>query len=445
MKAAPVFWVLGALAPLTLQAQCDSGTDVLTLPQAREYMVSLINRDRQSQKFGPVTLDLVASGAAQAHTDEMVAYGYAGHFGLDGKKPPERYTEGGGADYDAENAFGPGAYDCSNSMARGAPSGAQTGPIPIAADPHFQKKTIEEIEGIFFNEQPPNDGHRQNTLQPSHNRVGIALSVATGRGSTWVAGTQEFVDHYGTYAPLPAAVHMGDAFDVEGTLEKGYSVQSIVLRQEALPQPMTIAQLNATYSYGAPQTILVSYFPQYDPAHPVSTTDTPAGQSFRAHIAIPSSWQPGLYYVEIWANPAGSTDVTDVKNAIVVSQRTILAGNGTATQWTNWTPVKDAAGQETLLNARKGCSPLSQAGKQAWTVQFRNDDAANGYRIQFELFAADMNRPANWPSAATAIALGAGQIYSSPANATIPNPQGCGTAPHLFYTLAAVPPNTKGL
>ena len=35
---------------------------------------------------------------------------------------------------------------------------------------------MEEIEASYFNETPPNDGHRRNILAPEHTHVGIALA-----------------------------------------------------------------------------------------------------------------------------------------------------------------------------------------------------------------------------------------------------------------------------
>ncbi len=427
----PAVFLLSGLIPAGAQAPCTTNSaDSLSLQQARAYMVTLINRDRQSQGSGPVTLDLVASGAAQGHTDEMVEFGYSGHWGLDGKMPVERYTEGGGADYDSENEDGSwGTSECSNTASSGSQAQTATGAgsLTLIADPRFSRATIEKIESNLFNEQPP-DGHRENIVRSIHNRVGIAISLGV-QGRSWrLACTQEFVDQYGAYAPLPAEVNPGDGFDVQGKLAKGLSVQSVLVRYDDLPKPMTVDQLNQTGGYTVPQDTIANYFPG-DNAAPVTTSNAPDGQQFAARIATPSNWKPGLYYIEVWANKAGS-------KAMLVSQRTMLIGDPNYTQWSQWLVAKDAKGKETSLNSRKGCSPIGASGStRAWTVQLRNDDPASAYRIVFELFAANQNSPTNWPAGATTITLPAGQIFTSQPDATIPNSQGCTVPPHLFYTV----------
>ena len=429
----PAVFLLWGLTPGGAQAPCKTNsTDSLNLQQARAYMVTLINRDRQSQGRAPVTLDLVASGAAQGHTDEMVEFGYSSHWGLDGKMPVERYTEGGGADADAENEDdSSGTSDCSNTALTGSQAQSTTGAstLPLVADPRFSRATIEGIESDLFNEQPP-DGHRENILRPNHNHVGIAISLAA-EGRSWrLACTQEFVDQYGTYAPLPAEVNPGDGFDLQGKLAKGLSVQSVLVRYDDLPKPMTVDQLNQTGGYTVPQDTIANYF-LGDDAAPVTTSNAPDGQQFAAHIATPASWKPGLYYIDVWANKDGS------KDPMLVSQRTMLIGNANYTQWSPWLVAKDAKGKETSLNSRKGCGPVGQSGStRAWTVQLRNDDPASAYRIVYELFAANKNSPANWPAGATTITLPAGQIFTAQPDATIPNSQGCTVQPHLFYSVA---------
>src|SRR5437660_1244421 len=68
----------------------------LSLDEARQYMVELINRDRAALERKPVRLDPVAMDAGQKHADEMALNRYMAHWDLAGKLPDQRYAEQGG-------------------------------------------------------------------------------------------------------------------------------------------------------------------------------------------------------------------------------------------------------------------------------------------------------------------------------------------------------------
>jgi uncharacterized protein YkwD len=277
----------------------------LNRQQARIYMVELINKDRATEHLPPVILDMVASEAGQAHTEEMVANGYHGHWGMDGKKPPERYTEGGGRDYDMENAWFSGFKE-----------GGKAKPDQ---DPYFSKEELEKAEYTFISEKPPMDGHRKNILTPQHNGVGICLSRATGHDYHFrMALTQEFINHYGTYAQMPYQATFGDAVTVAGQLYPGFHLHDITVFREDLPKPMTIDELNATYSYPFPPKAAVYFPPPFHSDVPISVTETQQGQQFSLQIPIEKKLGgEGLYSIGIWAIPANDP------KPVMVSVRTI--------------------------------------------------------------------------------------------------------------------------
>jgi hypothetical protein len=409
--------------------------------QARSYLVSLINRDRQTLGLAPVTLDATASLAATPHTEEMVEFGYSSHWGLDGKKPDQRYTEGGGMDADAEN----GHFEIHQRNSSDDPQfddAKAPRRLPLTPNPRYARKTLDDIEAEFFGERPPNDGHRKNILEPNHNRVGIALSMASEAGLSRIACTQEFVDHYGSYEPIPRNVRREEAFAVKGTMAAGLHVSTVLLRYEDLPKPMSITDLAQTSSYGpsfAEPT--VSFFPE-DASAPIATRQTDAGEAFEVRITAGPTWRPGLYYLEIWARKPGATD------PITVSRRTMLIGDAStgdlgnsadaaSFRWTAWVVDNDPAGVPTPVHSRKGCGAAASAdGSHAWAVQFRNDDTDKAYRVIFQLVPQGMSSPSNWPAGAVAVTIGAAGTYtSSPAAA--PSITGdCTVAPHLYYTVA---------
>src|SRR5436309_1381667 len=66
-----------------VRATAQRDDDALTLDQARQYMLELINRDRAAKRLVPVMLDPVATSAGQKHAEEMAAYKYLAHWNLE--------------------------------------------------------------------------------------------------------------------------------------------------------------------------------------------------------------------------------------------------------------------------------------------------------------------------------------------------------------------------
>src|SRR5262249_28142425 len=77
----------------------------LTLEEARQFMLVLINRDREAKGLKPVKLDPVASEAGRKHAEEMAVYQFMAHHNQEGKLPDQRYTEAGGIHYVRENVY----------------------------------------------------------------------------------------------------------------------------------------------------------------------------------------------------------------------------------------------------------------------------------------------------------------------------------------------------
>jgi len=265
--------------------------DQMGVEDARGYLLSLINRDRQTEGLRNVTLDQVATKGGQAHADEMVEYCYHGHWSLDGKKPDQRYTEAGGRDFVAENAWFTSEHGETSTSPR---------VIPLDPQPVFDKKQLEGIEASFFNEVPPNDGHRRNILNPNRTSVGIALSKAS-QGEEWprAACTEEFTNRYGEYAPIPDSAAQGAHLTVAGKLYPGIQLYSIDVMAEPLPKPMSVEELNQTGGYNNPTERVATYWPppQQGPRS-IQVRNSGSGQEFAVEIGVKSK---GLYYVWIWA------------------------------------------------------------------------------------------------------------------------------------------------
>src|SRR5262249_17546265 len=150
-----------------------------------------INRDRASEHLPPVELDEGAPTiAGQRHAEDMAHFGFLGHWGSDGSVPEQRYTEAGGADINFENAA------CVTDEQQRV----------IDPNPTIDPKALDDYESMFFNEKPPNDGHRKNILRPKVKRVGIGIALAQPLPNEIMVPcvSQELTYAYGTFAKIPA-------------------------------------------------------------------------------------------------------------------------------------------------------------------------------------------------------------------------------------------------
>jgi uncharacterized protein YkwD len=289
--------VATATPPSSSAAAAPKGA--LTVPEARRYMLELINRDRRSMGLTPVTLDEGPSmRAAQGHAEDMAENGYLGHWGTDGSVPEQRMTEAGGASMVLENA------SCFTDEQHRS----------LDHSPHIDPEQVEHTESMFFHEVPPNDGHRRNILKPWHTKVGIGIAQprATPTEIPVPCVSQEFVDDYGTYAPLPKEVRVGARVHVEGTLS-GIKPAGVGLARVDFPKALTPRDANARRSYPVPAPY-ETYWPSgFKTPIPVVIN----GQRFAIDVPMSDAGKPGLYEVSVWAKPPGSNDFQ------VVSLRTI--------------------------------------------------------------------------------------------------------------------------
>ena len=151
----------------------------------------------------------------------MARLGYLGHWGSDGSVPEQRHTEAGGADMVLENAL------CFTDEAKRT----------LDPKPLIDPAQIERAESMFFDEVPPNDGHRKNILKPGAHE-GRHRRRAAGRHADEIpvpCFTQEFIDGYGTYAALPKRAKVGTVVHVEGTLAAGARPTGVGVARVAKP------------------------------------------------------------------------------------------------------------------------------------------------------------------------------------------------------------------
>jgi uncharacterized protein YkwD len=120
-----------------------------------DYVVSLINSDRQANGLQNVTLSSVDSG--QRHADDMLANQFFSHWDTNGYKPYMRYTLADGKGAIAENCAWKGL----------------TGNI-FGID---VKSSLKDMEwSMMYDDASSNWGHRDNILDPLHNSVSIGVA-----------------------------------------------------------------------------------------------------------------------------------------------------------------------------------------------------------------------------------------------------------------------------
>jgi len=307
MMTKPLSSVVGGLLLVSLTS-CAPGTGgaaskpvprpsaPAAVDEAVKYMLTLINRDREANGLGAVELDPIASQGAERHARDMAAHGFTAHWGSDGSVPEQRYTEAGGTDMVQENVA---------CLFDGVPR-------ELDASPRFDPALLEQLEKMFMDEVPPNDGHRKNILKKNHHRVGIGLSQPAAVNQPCLA--QEFVDDWGDYSELPATAKRSVTLHVEGEIREPLRFGGVGVGRIDLPSPKSAKELNATSIYRIPQPETLYFPPGFKTPKPV-TVD---GQKFSIDVGLGQKPGPGRYEVSIWGKEAGTSEL------FMVSLRTIM-------------------------------------------------------------------------------------------------------------------------
>ena len=205
-------------------------------------MLDLINKDRAANDLGPVILG--HNTAAQAHAEEMLAYGFGGHWGLDGLKPYMRYTLAGGTGREGENVL----------SQRRLP-GAEYDSTP-------PDEALTKAQGVLMD----SPGHRRNILDPLHQSVN--LGIACDHVGCFV--TQQFESNHVSFDELPTINERG-VLGFSGKTLNGFSYKSASVWYDLPPLPLLPSQIELAhcYSLGVPIAFVVkplppgNYYPNY--------------------------------------------------------------------------------------------------------------------------------------------------------------------------------------
>jgi uncharacterized protein YkwD len=271
----------------------------MNVEQARRYVLALVNRDRAEHGLSQLVMDEAANRAGQRHAEDMARAGYTAHWGTDGSVPEQRYTEAGGTDFVQENA---------GCLADGKLR-------KLDAAPRFEAALLDRVEHAFMDEKPPRDGHRRNILKPGHTSFGVG--VAQPSGVDLVCLSQEFVDDYGDYEPLPQVSRAGATLHIEGDVKGPVAFGGVGIGRIDLEQPLAAAYLNTTYTYAVPSPTDL-YFPKgFVTKLPVEVN----GKHFRIDVPLGKAGQSGRYEVSIWGKFPGAGAKLDMISLRVVKAK----------------------------------------------------------------------------------------------------------------------------
>ena len=264
--------------------------------EAAAYMLTLINRDRRAEGLSEVELDPIASAGAERHARDMAAHGFTAHWGSDGSVPEERYSDAGGTDFVQENVAC--LFD---GVARA-----------LDPNPRFDPALLEQLQKMFMDEVPPNDGHRKNILKPGHQRVGIGLAQPATVNQPCLS--QEFVDDWGEFSELPREAPPSVTLHVAGELRDPIRFGGVGIGRIDPAKPKTAKELNATSVYRIPQPETLYFPPGFKTPKPVKVD----GQAFSIDVGLGPKPRPGRYEVSVWGKHAGQNEL------FMVSLRTIV-------------------------------------------------------------------------------------------------------------------------
>ena len=185
--------------------------------EIREFMLGLINENRQANGLEPVTLG--DNRAAQYHAEAMRDNGFLSHWGMDGLAPYMRFTLASGSDYSWETVSG---------YSPAPPDGTTTSwKIDLA----LQQQSLMDS---------PND--RENILFKWHKKVNLGIACTADHYCRMV---KQFQGDYIEYFEEPDIREGILTFNARW--KGGISFEEIQVWYDPEPRPLTLGQLDATY------------------------------------------------------------------------------------------------------------------------------------------------------------------------------------------------------
>ncbi|MHB1652799.1 MAG: CAP domain-containing protein [Desulfitobacteriaceae bacterium] len=284
-----------AVVNLPLPAWPSAKASQADVSQVERMVLNQVNQDREKAGLSPVIWDETAAKAARQHVQEEADIGYISHWGMDGKKPQERYTLAGGLDAVEEN----------ESVSLWLEGGFR------GVSKENLYNLVKEHERAMVNERPPDDGHRKNILDSHHTGVGIAIAV----GKYGIAMAQEFTNHYSELKPLSLSVTSGSKIPLSGRVFQGYQISGVYAVWEEPPHPMSKEELMRTHSYSDPPFSQLHFWAKprgsgyYIPASTgnIFAKNLTVDRQGNFSLEIPLVNQSALDYISLEISPIGNS------------------------------------------------------------------------------------------------------------------------------------------
>lgn len=187
-----------------------------------------INQSRKKYRVQLVKLDILASRIANKMAQEAASNNYMGHWNLAGEKPYIRHANDGGLHHMVENAS----------------SISSAGQLPMGFD--NIRTYMNECHQAFMAERKPNDGHKQNCIDPFHTHVGIGIAWDEGEFRYY----ENFLDVYLGFGDLKQVSQVGQEVDLPFKIKHSDKyLYSVVVYYEEFPKAMSPRKISRLYSY----------------------------------------------------------------------------------------------------------------------------------------------------------------------------------------------------
>lgn len=252
------------------------------------YALSLINFDREAYGLENVALSDVNSG--QIHAEDMLRNSFFSHWDLNGYKPYMRYSLAGGKGAVAENIA---------AMYSHGPD---------------LKGALAELERLMMYEDAEWDwGHRDNILNPFHNKVSIGVAY-DALNLYFVEDFEDDHINWETFTVNNYAVTMNGTFQ-----ESGYIIRDVAIYYDNATS-LTIEQFNnSPYngSYNRGTFVGLALPPNWRATGGVTITAeewSQTGDSFQINFDISralSTQGAGVYTLYLVANVENNATDTD--------------------------------------------------------------------------------------------------------------------------------------
>jgi hypothetical protein len=169
-------------------------------------------------------------------------------------------------------------------------------------------------------ERPPDDGHRQNVLDPMWTHVGIGVAIVGGEFRM----SEEYSRKVATWVEVPSVpVRAGGTASFAAQLPSDWNVGAVEVTYEKPPKPLSAREIARRGSYRFPPVVL-RLFPV--PVGGLRYADGTSGD-FRVHngrldLRVPLDSGVGNYYLLVYAGRGNMTGrrLFPITGALVVAE-----------------------------------------------------------------------------------------------------------------------------